>query len=120
MAEACPVKVQHLIRCSLNTGFTVLQGQTGVNAVAFCRDDELHSLIRGTERYLKNAGLGKFRPALKMLEALVIGLEVSFSGDFCVSQSRSFLPTGLRVSDMWFFLSVWSQESGFTEFMGTA
>ena len=76
-----------MIRCSLNTGCIVLQGQTGVNAKAFCRDDELHSLIRGIERYLKNAGLGKFRPTLKMLEALVIGLEVSFPGDFCVSES---------------------------------
>ena len=100
MAEACPVKVQHLIRCSLNTGFTVLQGQTGVNAEAFCRDDELHSLIRGTERYLKNAGLGKFRPALKMLEALVIFASRSLDL-FCrrVSESRIcgfFFPFGRR------------------------
>lgn len=31
---------------------------------------------------------------LQISEAFSVGLEVSFSGDFCVSESRIFLPTG--------------------------
>ena len=43
----------------------------------------------------KNVPLGKFWPGLEILEAFLMSLEVSFSGDFCVS-------------DLSFFLSVWS------------
>ena len=39
----------------------------------------------------KNVPLGKFWPGLEILEAFLMGLEVSFSGDFCVSDLSSFL-----------------------------
>ena len=46
--------------------------------------------------------------------------EVSFSGDFCVPQSRIFLSTSLGVMDLSFCLPFGLQESNFSEFMGTA
>ena len=46
-------------------------------------------------------GLGKFWPDLEISEAFLTGLEVSFSSDFCVSESRIclfFFPFGLQKS----------------------
>ena len=48
-----------------------------------------------------------FGPISKTLEVFLMGLEVSFLSDFCVLESRTFLPTDLRVSDLLFFLSIW-------------
>ena len=55
-------------------------------------------------------GLGKFWPDLEISEALLMGFEVSFSSDFCVLESRYifFLPKDLGVSDLSFFITVWS------------
>ena len=55
----------------------------------------------------------QFWPSLETSEKFLMDLEVPCSGDFCVSESRifffqSFLPTGFGVSDLSFFLSVWS------------
>ena len=40
----------------------------------------------------KNLGLGKFWPGLKVSEAFVIGLKVSFSGDFVSWGLKFFEP----------------------------
>ena len=48
------------------------------------------------EWFLKNVGLRKFWPDLENSEAYVIGLEVSFSGDFA-SRSLAF-PQSLKFS----------------------
>ena len=44
-----------------------------------------------------------FGPISKTLEVFLMGLEVSFLSDFCVLESRTFLPTDLRVSDLLVF-----------------
>ena len=44
---------------------------------------------RGIEWFLKNVGLRKFWPDLENSQASVLGLEVSFSGDFA-SRSLEF------------------------------
>ena len=38
-------------------------------------------------------------------EMFLMGLEVSFSDDFCISESQIFLPRGFKVLD---FFSAWS------------
>ena len=45
---------------------------------------------------LKSVCLAKFWPDLEILEAFLMGLEVSFSGDFCVSDLSLFFPYGLK------------------------
>ena len=50
----------------------------------------LRALNREKHVSLKNLGLGKFWPGLKVSEAFVIGLKVLFSGDF-VSWGLEFL-----------------------------
>ena len=45
-------------------------------------------------------------PISKTLEVFLMGLEVSFSSDFCVLESRTFLLTDLGVSDLSFILSI--------------
>ena len=54
----------------------------------------------------------QFWPNLETSETFLMDLEVPCSGDFCVSESRIFfslfLPRGFGVSDLSFFLSVWS------------
>ena len=49
-----------------------------------------------------------FGPISKTLEVFLIGLKVLFSSDFCVLEFRTFLRTNLGVSDLSFFLSIWS------------
>ena len=49
------------------------------------------------------------------------GIAVGFSGNQSyVPESRIFLPTGLGVTDLSFYLPFGLQESNFSEFMGTA
>lgn len=51
-------------------------------------------------------GLGKFWPDLEISEAFLMGLEVSRSSDFCVSESRIclfFFPFGLQKSKFFRF-----------------
>ena len=55
----------------------------------------LRALNRVKHVSLKNLGLGKFWPGLKVSEAFVIGLKVSFSGDF-VSWVSNFLSLCLK------------------------
>ena len=50
-----------------------------------------------------------------------MGLEVLFFFfNFYFSEPQMFLPTGLGVSDLSFYLSVWSSGVNFSGFMGTA
>ena len=46
-----------------------------------------------------------------------MGLEVSFSDDFCISESQIFLPRGFKVLD---FFPLGLQESNVLESIGTA
>ena len=55
-------------------------------------------------------GLGQFWPNFKILEEFLIGLEFSFRVSFASGGLDFFLPTGLGVSNLSFFLSVWSSE----------
>ena len=49
------------------------------------------------------------------------GIEVGFSGNQSyVPEARIFLPTGLGVTDLSFYLPFGLQELNFSEFMGTA
>ena len=53
-----------------------------------------------------------FGPISKTLEVFLMGFEVSFSSDFCVLESQTFLPTDLGVSDFFhFFFPFGLQES---------
>ena len=45
----------------------------------------------------------KFWSDLKISEAFLMGLEVSFSGEFCDSESRIFCP---RISESWICLFI--------------
>ena len=68
-------------------------------------------------------GLRKFWLDLEISEArFLMGLEVSFLGDSCVSESRFFffLSRVSGVSNMTFFLSAGLQESNSSEFVETA
>lgn len=46
----------------------------------------------------KNMGLGKFWPNLEVWKAFLIGLEVSFSGDFASGGLELFFQSRCRVS----------------------
>ena len=54
----------------------------------------------------------QFWPNLETWEKFLMDLQVPYSGDFCVSESRIFFslfwPRDFGVSDLSFFLSVWS------------
>ena len=52
----------------------------------------LRALNREKHVSLKNLGLGKFWPGLKVSEAFVIGLKVSFCGDFVFWGLKFFEP----------------------------
>ena len=53
----------------------------------------LRALNRVKHVSSKNLGLGKFCPGLKVSEAFVIGLKVSFSGDFVFWGLKFFEPS---------------------------
>ena len=49
-------------------------------------------------------GLGKVWPDLEISEAFLMGLEISFSGDFCISESEiSFADGSIWSSGVEFF-----------------
>ena len=54
----------------------------------------------------------QFWPNLETWEKFLMDLQVPYSGDFCVSESRIFFslfwPRDFGVSNLSFFLSVWS------------
>ena len=84
----------------------------------------LRALNREKHVSLKNLGLGKFWPGLKVSEAFVIGLKVSFCGDFVFWGLKCFEPLSKifetrvsqsqKVSNLPFYTptEVWRLKSG--------
>ena len=77
---------------------------------------------KGGEWSAKNMGLGKFWLDLEILEAFLMGLNVSFLYVICILESQIFfLSQWVSESQIChFFFSFGFQESNFSEFMGTA
>ena len=77
-----------------------------------------HSILRAKEWYFERRGfweiLGPISKAFWWVSKSCFFLR------FLRLEVSKFLPMGLGVSDLSFYLSVWSSESNFSEFIGTA
>ena len=69
--------------------------------------DILHQMyLNGIEWYLEKHGSQKIWPSLEISKAFLMGFKVSFSGDFCISESFLFC----------FFFCLWVLESQICHF----